>query len=78
MPEAPQVVQINKTVEFKNCPVNIEYEGDVRVLCLFDPLSGTQYRLPLTADGARQIGQQLISSVPVIGADEMPGANGGG
>jgi hypothetical protein len=74
---APPVQQINltRTVKFLAADVQVAtLPNGNRLLTILDPGSATAYSVELPNEGARQIGQALISSVQVAGADEMPGA----
>jgi len=68
-------VPVTKQINCNGWSVNVAHAPDGgRILQLVDPGAGAVYLLPLSPEGARNVGKLLISSVPVAGADEMPGA----
>jgi hypothetical protein len=72
--QQPQAVPISKQITCQGWSVTVANAPDGgRILQLVDPIAGAVYLLPLTPEGARNVGKLLISSVPVAGVDEMPG-----
>lgn len=73
---APQQVQIQLTREVRFLAAMIDVKrlpSGTALIEIVDPGSGTVYHAEITGEAARDIGRKLISTVPVAGADQMPG-----
>lgn len=68
-------VAVSKEIRFLNCHIEVrKTEGGGRELLLLDPVAGTAYLLPMNAETARKIGNELFSAVPVAQPGDIPGA----
>lgn len=70
----PLQIQLTREVRFLAAMVDAKRLPDGNALIeIVDPGSATVYHATITGEAARGIGRKLISTVPVAGADEMPG-----
>lgn len=74
----PEVrIQLTREVRFLAAMVDAKRLSSGNALIeIVDPGSGTVYHAEITGEAARKIGRELISTVPIAGADEMPGGGG--
>lgn len=73
-PPQPEVqVQVTKQRTLTGVTLAVQRADDGgRVLQIIDPIAGQLTLVPLTPAIAREIGNQLVSAVPIVGANEMP------
>jgi hypothetical protein len=75
VPEVKAIeLQLTREVRFLAAMVDAKRLPDGNALIeIVDPGSATVYHAVITGEAAREIGRKLISTVPVVGADDMPG-----
>lgn len=63
-------IPISTIVTFAQTIIGVEKTPEQRVLTIIDPMSGTQYMLPLNLDAANKLAIDLVGGLQI--AQELP------